>query len=145
MSDNICDPVSFLVEEDGRMRSYATEQRSLLSDYLSSRPDVYLTAMEVANALEPKGVSRSSVYRNLLALEGQGQIVRSAGPKGETLYRFCGERCSDHIHLQCERCGRLVHLDEEETRAVAAIVSTRDGFELDATRTVIYGICEDCR
>lgn len=127
------------------MKRYSTEQRLSIEKYLADNHDEYLTAARIAAALESTGVSRSSVYRNLAEMARRGLVDRSIGDSGEVLYRFCGERCSKSIHLMCERCGRLIHLGEGQTVAIEGAVASTSGFRMDAARTVIYGVCEDCR
>lgn len=127
------------------MKRYLTEPRAKIAEYLADNSDELFTAAQIARALETNGISRSSVYRNLASMEALGQVVRAAGSSGEILYRFCGAECSRSLHLQCECCGKIVHLDRDETQAIGDIVASEGDFRMDTAKTVIYGRCMQCR
>ena len=55
------------------------------------------------------------------------------------------EACRDHLHLSCKKCGKTFHMDEAETEALVEAVAKLDGFEIDRSETVLYGLCEDCK
>ena len=129
------------------MAKYMTKQRKLLLDYLSAHADETLSAGQIAETLAGKGISMSAIYRNLAALEQEGKLKRSAKPGSqEAYYRFAdAEECRGHLHLSCLRCGKTVHVEETETDALAHRLAKSEGFALDRTDTVLYGICADCQ
>ena len=129
------------------MRNYSTKQRKLLLDLLQSRADQALSASEIAGLLSGAGISVSSVYRNLSALEEQGKIhrVNVAGEKS-AFYRYsAAEQCRAHLHVSCVKCGRTVHVDEKTTGEILKSVKNRAGFEVDSSSTMLYGVCKNCR
>ncbi len=129
------------------MAKYATKQRMLLLDFLSEHIDETLSAGQIAEALSGKRISTSAIYRNLAALEQEGKLKRSAKPGSqEAYYRYTDdEDCRGHLHLSCLRCGKTVHVEEAETDALAHRLAKNEGFTLDRTDTVLYGICADCQ
>ncbi|MBP1588898.1 MAG: transcriptional repressor [Kiritimatiellae bacterium] len=129
------------------MRTYRTRQRQALAEWLEGRVDRAFSAREAAEALAGAGVSLSAVYRNLAAMEKEGQLRRvGAGEGGEARYEFSDrERCGTHLHLSCGRCGRTFHVDERTSGAVCRAVAAAAGFEVDELGTSIQGICADCR
>ena len=129
------------------VEKYMTKQRKLLLNYLSEHTDEMLSAGQIAEALSGKEISTSAIYRNLAALEQEGKLKRSAKPGSqETFYRYTdGEHCRGHLHLSCLRCGKTVHVEETETDALAHRLAKNEGFALDRTDTILYGICADCR
>ncbi len=129
------------------LEKYMTKQRRLLLDYLTAHTDETLSAGEIAEELSGKGISKSAVYRNLSVLEREGRVKRSAKPGSqEAYYRFADdEHCRGHLHLSCLRCGKTVHVEETDTDALAHRLAESEGFELDRTDTVLYGICADCQ
>ena len=129
------------------LTKYITKQRKLLLDYLTAHTDETLSAGQIAEALSDKGISTSAIYRNLAALEQEGGLIRSAKPGSqEAYYRYTDdENCRGHLHMSCLRCGKTVHLEETETDALAQRLAKSEGFALNRTDTVLYGICAECQ
>lgn len=148
------------------MAEYSTKQRKALIRFLSTHPDELFTVEQIAEGLAEEdekrtgegkkaesgegsaaGISRSSVYRNLPALEAAGLVKRVSIPgRREVFYRFKGSpSCRGCIHLSCRSCGRIFHLGSETSAKLAEYVSENGGFTLDRTDTVISGICAKCK
>lgn len=127
------------------MQAYMTQPRKRLLSYLHTHADETLSAGQIAEELPE--ISVSAVYRNLSALERDGAVrkVAKAGSR-EVFYQYMNaEKCRDHLHLSCKKCGKTFHMDEEETAALLDSIARIDGFSVDRGDTVLYGTCEDCR
>ena len=126
---------------------YVTRQRKMLLTYLEQHPDETLSARAIADALKSERVSLSAIYRNLSALESEGKLRRiSRTASREVCFQYLdAPPCREKLHLSCTRCGRTFHMDTEETREFISNVSKIDGFEIDKTETVLYGVCDTCR
>ncbi len=129
------------------LAKYMTKQHKLLLAYLSAHADETLPTGRIVEALAGEEISASAIYRNLAALEQEGKVKRSAKPGSQELsYRYTGtESCQRHLHLSCLRCGKTVHMEESESDALAQRLAQSEGFRLDRTDTVLYGICADCQ
>ena len=130
------------------MSKYQTRQRKELLAYLSAHADEPLTARHIARELGNSEISLSAVYRNLNELEKEGLLRRVAaqGAGREACYQYAAdEHCREALHLDCRKCGRSFHMDGETADALIARVAERDGFQLDRTETVLYGVCGNCR
>lgn len=129
------------------MAHYNTKQRQVLLDFFNQYPhDVFATS-EIVNHLKPKGISESSIYRNLADLEMNGQI-RKVSKKGtrEAHYSYLNaECCKDKIHLFCTTCKNTTHLDIMKAEEIQNEVLQVAGFKIDTRDTVIYGTCENCK
>ena len=127
------------------MQAYMTQPRKRLLTYLHEHADETLSAGQIAGDLPE--ISVSAVYRNLSALERDGAVrkLAKAGSR-EVFYQYMkAEACRDHLHLSCKKCGKTFHMDEAETEALVEAVAKLDGFEIDRSETVLYGLCEDCK
>ena len=124
-----------------------TKQRKLLLAYLSAHADEALPTGRIVEALAGEEISASAIYRNLAALEQEGKLKRSVKPGSQELsYRYTGaESCRGQLHLSCLRCGKTVHMEEAASDALAQRLAQSEGFRLDRTDTVLYGICSDCQ
>lgn len=91
------------IDEVSELAKYMTRQRKLLLDFLSAHTDETLSAGQIAAALLDQGISTSSIYRNLAALEQNGCLKRAAKPGSqEAYYRYADEEhCQRHLHLSC--------------------------------------------
>ena len=136
-----------LTREVSRLAKYMTKQRKLLLAYLSAHADETLPTGRIVEALAGREISASAIYRNLAELEREGKLKRSAKPGSQELfYRYTGaESCQGHLHLSCLRCGKTVHMEEDETDALVHRLAKSEGFALDRADTVLYGICADCQ
>ncbi len=123
-----------------------TKQRRTLLSYLRGHADEQLSAQEIAAALRDERISLSAVYRNLAELEAEGLVRRSASNGREASYRFVGaEACRGCLHLSCKRCGRTFHMDAGSAEQLTQVVAKTEGFALDKSDTVLYGLCEFCQ
>ena len=131
------------------MSKYMTRQRKALLGYLGAHADESLSAQELSDALTAAGeqMSLSAVYRNLTELENEGRL-RRAGRAGsrEVYYQYTGAAgCQGCLHLSCRECGRTFHLDPACARRLVSEVQEAQGFAVDRSETVLYGVCERCR
>lgn len=126
--------------------TYNTEQRTALLSFLTENPDKTFSAKQIAEALAGKNISKSSVYRNIAELESEQKIKRvtKAGCH-ESFYQFCdNSACKNHIHLSCTKCGKIFHMEREQTERLVSDVEAADGFEINRAETTLYGLCRDC-
>jgi len=125
---------------------YQTEQRKKLYALLRENPHAALSVKEIFSALEGEGISISAIYRNLSAMTKEGLVRRSirSGSR-EALYQFVGcEGCRNELHLTCTGCGKTFHMDHELARTVQESVRQTSGFQIDNTKTSLYGVCRTC-
>ena len=129
------------------MSKYMTRQRKEMLSYLSAHTDELLSAQEIGEALKKENVSLSAVYRNLAELEGEGKLRRaSRGAGREIYYQYIGaEECKGCLHLSCKKCGKTFHMHSDGAEQLVDAVAKLEGFAVDRSDTVLYGICEDCQ
>lgn len=128
------------------MPKYMTKQRRILTEYLSERTDESISANRIAEALADK-ISKSAVYRNLADMEAEGKLRRVAS-KGsrEIIYQYVDEKkCRDCLHLSCKNCGKTYHMENAAAEKLISSVMQNEDFDIDKERTVLYGICKDCK
>lgn len=126
------------------MKTYETESRRAVCEFLRENSDKQYTAEEVASVLS-EHAGKSTVYRLLSRLCEEGAIRRLSreGERSAVYQAIPDDKCLGHLHMKCVECGRLVHLNEAETRRIAGVAVGR-GFALDTKRTMVYGLCGDC-
>lgn len=129
-----------------RRRGYKTEQRQLVVTCLDENSDRYQTVDEVFAKLHGSGanIGRTTVYRTLEKLADEGTVSKVVGAPGTSaLYKRLSD--ADQGQLLCLRCGRVFPLDCSMLSSFAHHVREHHGFAIDQRRTVICGVCEQCR
>ena len=130
-------------------KPYNTAGRVALINFLSSHPDEQFTAEELCKLLYGDKKSRkSSIYRQLTQLcnDHSVQKFRSADNLCD-VFQYVGEGCDcdEHFHEKCIRCGRVEHLDCLASAEFFRHLLREHGFEVLCGRSVLYGLCADCR
>lgn len=126
---------------------YATKQRKVLLDFLKSHADEVFSADRICESLGSEDISLSAIYRNLSALEAAGKVQRvTKGGCRRVFYRYkAADKCREHIHLSCEKCGKTFHMPLPATNRLIDNVKKNTDFEIDRTETVLYGVCGECK
>lgn len=127
--------------------TYSTEQRNILLTFLQTNPDTVFSAKQITQSLADKNISRSAVYRNLAQLESAQKIKRVAkNGSREAFYQFYDTQCCrNHIHLSCTKCGKIYHMEGKDADRLSQMLDGNEGFELNKSETVIYGLCKECK
>ena len=124
---------------------YTTGKRQRIIDFLAENCQNAYTLEEISSALTEDGKGKSTVYRIVSELVGEGKITRiSDGRTRHCTYQYVGgETCHAHLHLKCKGCGRLVHLGEGESRRFERVLLDIGGFVIEEG-TLLFGTCKEC-
>ena len=125
--------------------TYNTAARRELVAFFEQNSDRAFTLGEVCAAILNDGKGKSTLYRNVSRLVDSGLVRRlSDGKTRHVTYQFVGgESSSEHLHLKCRNCGKLIHLDAEISHALGDALKKSRGFILDSG-ALIQGRCGDC-
>ncbi len=126
--------------------AYKTKQSEIVLEYLKENSDSHLTANEIAMALSGKNVGKTTVYRHLEKLCRDGAVRKYILEEGDSAcYQYIGDNtCHSHFHLKCLSCNKLLHLECDHLSEIETHINARHNFKVDSSRTVFYGICEEC-
>ena len=133
------------------MRSYETEQRKLLTALFRADPDRFYTVEEVVEILrgdsEDEKCSVSTVYRLIARLCDEGIVHKHARDGSRKFYyQYVRDAdCGEHLHLKCDVCGKLFHMDDATSEHVLLEILQKSGFSIDSARAVMPGCCAACR
>lgn len=131
------------------MQEYKTKQKELLIECLVENKNVHLTAVDISQRLREKGQSMgmSTVYRHLDKLVANG-VVRKyiVDENSSACYQYIDpmRECTEHFHLKCNSCGKLIHIDCSLMKKIAEHMKYSHGFAVDITKTLLYGTCSEC-
>ncbi len=132
------------------MAGYQTQQKKALADFLSRHAhQAALSCDEVLFLLSqekdcPVKPGKSTVYRLLSQMVKEGLVQRTVvAGKRQVRFRWVLPDCSNHLHLKCTGCQKLIHLDAASSRLLKSTVEAADFF-LDIEETIIVGRCKSC-
>lgn len=130
-------------------RSYKTRQRSQVLECLMQNSEKHMTADEILAQLRNMNIEigKSTVYRTLERLIEEKKVRKYLSDEGQSAcYQYIDENgsCTRHFHLKCTRCGKLIHLECGRLTEIERHVYEHHRFSVDNTKTVLYGVCEDC-
>lgn len=132
------------------MATYKTVQRGELIRFLKAHSSEELTVQEIAAMMKEDGSvvktpGESTVYRLIKELVESGAVKRIVrGNSRQFVYQITdGEDCAHHLHLKCTVCGKLCHMNEQESREIVGRILENDSFAIDGS-AVLLGRCGDC-
>lgn len=129
-------------------RTYRTGQRRQVLAYLERTSDRYQTVDQIFEGIHATDakVGRTTVYRTLERLTHEGAVAKVTAIRGNAAaYRLLDDETARHGQLLCTHCGRVLPLGCSMLQPFAEHVRDHHGFAIDQTRTVIYGVCEECQ
>ena len=133
------------------MATYKTIQREELIRFLKAHSAEAFTVQQIASMMKEdssvkKAPGESTVYRLIKELVESGAVKRIVrGNSRQFVYQITdGDECAHHLHSKCTVCGKLCHMNEEESREIVGRILENDSFAIDSS-TVLLGKCDKCR
>ncbi len=118
---------------------------------MKKHSDCAYTIEDLCEAMKKDGSlktipGKSTVYRIMPSLVEEGLVKRFAGAQGRRFFyqMVCGARCDSHLHMKCSVCGKLYHMEDEESEALLQSVMQKHRFHVDEGKTILFGKCEKC-
>lgn len=123
-----------------------TPQRELVLRVLHQvgRPATAEDIYELVARQSPS-VELSTVYRTLDLMVDMHivTLITSSGEKQQRLFELQGAE-SDHLHLVCRHCGKIIGVAIEDAQPLVRAVQARTQFTIDLINLTIPGLCADC-
>ncbi len=121
-----------------------TPQRIMVLDTLHEAEE-HITAPEIYARVRVKypGINKSTVYRTLELLKEMG-LVAETELGGERLYYHHAEK-GHHHHLVCQKCGKIIDLDEDLLLPLRNALRQTYRFEAELKHLAIFGHCLRCK
>ena len=103
-----------------------------------------LTPQEVLDlaSREQASLGLATVYRNLNALEEQGEIIPVHLPNDTTRFEPAGR--GHHHHFRCESCEQVFELKAKCPVAILEGVTLPGGYKVEHHELTLYGVCPSC-
>jgi Fur family ferric uptake transcriptional regulator len=104
------------------------------------RPLGAVEVYDLVRARHPR-IGLTTIYRVLRDFAGAG-LLHAFG-RHEQRYLMCG--AAPHVHLVCERCGRVIIRSVDDARRWWQRADIDVDFDVDVERSDVHGTCADCR
>jgi Fur family transcriptional regulator, ferric uptake regulator len=121
-----------------------TRQRAAIAVALTGSAE-FRSAQEIHADLERAGtrVGLATVYRNLQAMAGDGEVDVIRTDDGEAVYRACSTD-HHHHHVVCRSCGLAVEVTGDAVERWAEAVAAAHGFTQVRHTVEMDGLCAAC-
>jgi len=121
-----------------------TAQRQLLLDILGEA-DSHLDAKELyQRAIErDRHISLATVYRNLRLFKELGLVDEIRFDEIHCCYEI--KRSTEHYHLLCTSCGRVIEFKSPLIAKLLAEVERNCSFQADRAVLYLEGYCQKCK
>ena len=136
--------------KSSRGSTYNTAGKRRLLAFLSENANRQFTVEEIYDEMKGAGINvgKSSLYRILDSFCESG-VIRKFKKNGldSSLFQFIGDdtECGHHLHLKCEGCGKLVHLECHHSEMLVEHIVDEHGFTIDNKKSVLWGKCSRCK
>ena len=131
-------------------KKYRTKTSQALNEFLSELEGRCFMAVDVSEYLDKHDikVNLTTVYRNIDKLVEEGELVRFKATNSDSYsYRRADghKHCDEHLHIQCKKCGKLVHVDDEIMSKIVQMIEDNYQFSLICKDSSLCRLCKDCR
>lgn len=129
--------------------NYNTRSRRAILEYIKENDDKSFTVNEIAHYLSKSdiNINVTTIYRYLDKLTNDGTVIKHTVYSGKiSAYQYAkGSGCRNHLHIQCEKCGKTAHIDCEFMSSIKGHILSHHSFSLDCNKSRLYGLCDICR
>ncbi|MCL2205258.1 MAG: transcriptional repressor [Treponema sp.] len=119
-----------------------TPQRKIILDAvikLNTHPTIEEVYGEIQR--EYPSISKTTVYRNLRHLAGEGMLREVSLLDGLERYDV---RTDKHYHFRCKQCDGAFDIDLEHMEGINDVIQKRYGFQVEGHNLLFTGVCQSC-
>ena len=120
-----------------------TPQRMMVLEAIEASHD-HISAEEIYSQIIAKfpSVNISTVYRTLELLKRLGLVTETDLGGGRVRYHPAEK--GHHHHLVCQKCGKIIDLDESVLSSLKSMLFREYKFSADLRHLAIFGRCANC-
>ena len=126
------------------LKSRRTRQKELIMDILRDA-GVPLTAGEIyaRGVKQQPTLAKSTVYRNLEAMQERGEVIHGQLENGERFYAAATPHAHKH-YMICKTCNRMLDLPACPMEKLEQELAASAGFTVTDHVLQLYGYCKEC-
>ena len=128
------------------MATYRTHGKESILTLLRDHPDTCFSVEQIHRSMGDDAPGQSTVYRLCGMLVKNGDVKKFPDPSKEGyVFQYAKDRhCDGHIHMQCQKCGRIFHLSCRMNDELSEHLYASHGFRVDLSKSILYGYCSEC-
>lgn len=121
-----------------------TPQRVMIVDAIENS-DHHISAEEIYSQVIARypHMNISTIYRTMDLLKKLGLVTETNLGEGRVRYHSADK--GHHHHLVCQKCGKIIDLDETLLFPLKNALRERHDFEADLRHLAIFGRCLHCK
>ena len=125
---------------------YKTKQKSFIYDLLKQHKNQALSAIEIKKYCDDnnQNIGLSTIYRIVNNLCDENKLLKILRENKEAEYQLLHKDCNNHIHIKCEQCGEIVHLDDKSTKKIIKNLDENYHIKLSLVASTLMGLCNNC-
>lgn len=133
-----------------RADGYQTKGKQHILSFLESKKNTAVSVQDIDDYLAAQGekTNITTIYRRLDKLIAEKKVIKHTAEDGKkSLFQYIADEseCLHHLHIQCTSCSKIIHLDCGISTTFAEHLAEDHGIKLDYQKTVLYGLCDECR
>ncbi|MGM0472095.1 MAG: Fur family transcriptional regulator [Bacillota bacterium] len=130
-----------------RIEWVLTSQRLTIIEVLIEHSNQHLTVKEIYDLTcqKNKSIGLATVYRTLDLLVETGLVIKRNFADGSAKYEIRVPHCSEHNHLICKECGKIIEVNDLLPDNFTRTVEGKTGFKVTDYSIKIYGYCAECQ
>lgn len=130
--------------------TYNTKSKKVILEYLSNNMNTAYSIKDIQKYLNSVKLTMNitTIYRNLEKLYKDNYLMKYISNGGKNItYQYVNsiDNCITHLHIQCIKCGKIIHLDCSYMKQIENYVLDIHKFRLDCEKSILYGLCEKCK
>ena len=123
-----------------------TRLRLAIMEALHRRGSVATASQLLGELRRRHRVHKTTVYRNLSALEEAGLLREVASGGRSSVYELtCPHSLPVHPHFSCRACGEVTCLDPVDLSSVWGALTRDHALTLETAEITLTGVCGRCR
>ncbi len=131
-------------------QGYTTASRTKILEYLKAHQETTVAAKDIHQYLieENSEANVTTIYRYLDKLVKDGIVNKYVSDKvKKAVFQYAGqgEKCHQHLHLQCLECGKIIHMDCAFMGEISRHIQDEHHFQLSCEKSILYGRCRECQ
>jgi len=118
----------------------STHQRVAILQFIEKAGHIDIETLLEKLKVNYPTMSQGTLYRNLHDLKEKGILLEVKTTQQRQKYEIKKE---PHIHLECEKCGRLDDF-KISTTALKSSVEVNSGYKINSANVLFSGLCQNC-
>ena len=98
-------------------KEYKTKAKDYILEYIKNNKERRFSVNDIQEYLIENdiNINLTTIYRNLDKLSLNGILLKFKNTKEDfNVYQYNepGAGCHEHLHIECSKCGKILHIDD---------------------------------